>query len=632
MTGLQILVYENQQLVHTTKCSGVVELGRQSEGEEGPYMSRQEGNRWRVVIAPLDDKRVSRRFLSVEPLWTGNVRITNLSRSPIRFFDGRELDPGATREMMMPVFLTVADKKIGIQPVDATLAALPLETPTEVERPRAASFRLQDGNQLAPLQTLSGAMVPPGASMVSGRARLAPLGGSTDLHDETMIGWLQAAMDVLQSAASSSEFFDKAAAALVDLVGLDLGQVLLLKSGKWHLQSFKASPKIHLADERQASRHILGRLVAEKRTFWQVPTATPQGSLVGVDAVVAAPILDKSGEVIGALYGDRHVRGFSASSGAPLTKQEALLVELLAGGVATGMARMEREQAESQRQKKFMLYERELQIGRNIQIGFLPEVLPQPPGWEVVAHFQPAREVAGDFYDCFSLAANRVVLVMADVCDKGVGAALFMALFRSLIRAFCVQSPLRPFMGITNDHTDQLLPTILPSNRFRAGLLGDVVTLLTVEHTNKYVTSNHASACMFVTLFIGVLDTTTGELSYVNAGHDSPTIIGPNGIKTRLEPTGPVVGLMPDASFELKKTSLERGDILLMHTDGVTDARDPKGKSFSEKRFLSLLEGTPTAAALVERLSSELRSFIGDADQFDDITLLAARWVPEAPK
>src|SRR5262249_48841201 len=180
------------------------------------------------------------------------------------------------------------------------------------------------------------------------------------------------------------------------------------------------------------SRHVLSRVLAEKRTFWQVPTdAAPQGSLRGINAVVAAPILDKSGGVIGALYGDRQARDLRAGR-APITKPEAMLVELLARGGA-GAARIEQEQAELQRQKKFLLYERELQIGRNIQVGFLPETLPQLAGWEVVAHFQPARDVGGDFYDVFPLSANHLTLVVADVCDKGVGAALFMALFRSLI-------------------------------------------------------------------------------------------------------------------------------------------------------------------------------------------------------
>jgi serine phosphatase RsbU (regulator of sigma subunit) len=160
--------------------------------------------------------------------------------------------------------------------------------------------------------------------------------------------------------------------------------------------------------------------------------------------------------------------------------------------------------------------------------------------------------------------------------------------------------------------------------------MADLMALLCVEQTNRYVASNHQNAFMFATLFLGVLDTATGSLSYVNAGHEPPTVVGPQGVKTRLAPTGPAVGLNPDASFDLGKIQLERGDILLMHTDGVTDARDPAGKSFSETRFLSMLASPAPAAVLIDRLVAALRSHIASADQFDDITLLAVRWTPEA--
>jgi sigma-B regulation protein RsbU (phosphoserine phosphatase) len=444
-----------------------------------------------------------------------------------------------------------------------------------------------------------------------------------------MIRWLEATMDVLQSAASSSDFFDKTAMVLVDLIGLDTGQVLLLQDGAWRLQARRVADRHRQADEVQASRHMLSRLLAEKRTFWQVPSdAAPQGILRGVTAVVAAPLLDQHGAVIGALYGDRQARGAGAGL-PPLTQLDALLVELLASGVASGVARIEQEQAEVQRQKKLLLYERELQIGRTIQTGFLPETLPQPAGWEIVAHCQPARDTGGDFYDVFWVA-DRLVLVAADVCDKGVGAALFMALSRSLIRAFCRETPWIVLMGAAAAESSAPSPAALPASHRRAGLFGDLIALLAVELTNRYVTTNHASACMFVTLFLGILDPATGELTYVNAGHDSPTIVGPAGIRTRLEPTGPVVGLMAEATYDLGKTRLEPGETLLMHTDGVTDARDPAGKSFSEKRLLAILgEGLPSAAALVARLVAELRTHVGGADQFDDITLLGVRRQPK---
>jgi sigma-B regulation protein RsbU (phosphoserine phosphatase) len=630
MPGLSIQVYEGEQLVHSAECPGTVEMGRQAENEGGPYLLRQEGNRWRLVIARLEEVLVSRRCLSAEPLGAGRVRITNLGRVSLVLPDGNPLDPGASRELSMPAFLNVGDKRIGMR--SAAAAPPPPATPPQpAPRQEAAgqpAFRLLEEEPGTPLQTLAQATLPPGSGGWMRRPRLVSPIAPGEPNNETIIRWLQASMDVLQSAGNSSDFFEKAATALVDLVGLDTGQILLLQDGAWRLQAQRVADRSRQAEERQASRHVLSRLLAEKRTFWQVPADGGRpGSLVGVSAVVAAPILNRSGAVIGALYGDRQARDFSAGL-PPITQLEALLVELLACGVAAGVARIEQEQAELQRQKKLLLYERELQIGRSIQVAFLPETLPQLAGWEVVPHFQPAREVAGDFYDVFPLA-DRLVLVMADVCDKGLGAALFMALFRSLIRAFCRETALMVLMGAAAGEFSYRPGAILPTSQRRAALFGDLIALLTVELTNKYVTTNHASACMFATLFLGVLDTTTGELTHVNAGHDPPTVIGPHGIRTRLEPTGPVVGLAPEATYDLGKTRLEPGEMLLMHTDGVTDARSPAGQAFSEKRLLSILEDRPpSAGALIERLVSELRSHVGGGDQFDDITLLAVRREP----
>src|SRR6478609_184329 len=119
MPGLTIQVYEGQQLVHSVECPGAVEMGRQAENEGGPYLLRQEGSRWRLVIARLEEVLVSRRCLVAEALPAGRVRVTNLGRMPLGFADGSPLNPGASREVAVPVFLSVGDKRIGIQSADA---------------------------------------------------------------------------------------------------------------------------------------------------------------------------------------------------------------------------------------------------------------------------------------------------------------------------------------------------------------------------------------------------------------------------------------------------------------------------------------------------------------------------------
>ena len=154
--------------------------------------------------------------------------------------------------------------------------------------------------------------------------------------------------------------------------------------------------------------------------------------------------------------------------------------------------------------------ESELEIARRIQTSFLPAEIPQLPGWEIAARFQPAREVAGDFYDLFPLVQNRRLgLVIGDVCDKGVGAALFMALFRTLIRAFAQQHyTLRWMDALGEDSPVRRTSTgrpVLPST-------GTSALKNAIELTNNYIANTHSSAHMFATVFVGVLDPSSGLL------------------------------------------------------------------------------------------------------------------------
>ncbi len=162
---------------------------------------------------------------------------------------------------------------------------------------------------------------------------------------KALASWLRAAMDVLQSAAGSADFFERAARAVVELVHLDSGRVLLLKQDEWQPHAMHSAPRVVRDTAGPASSHVLNRLRQEKRTFWEVQSPSlPAASLREVDAVVAAPILDRNGTVIGALYGDRR-QGSGPASAGPITELEAMLVELLASGVAAGLARLEQEQA-----------------------------------------------------------------------------------------------------------------------------------------------------------------------------------------------------------------------------------------------------------------------------------------------
>lgn len=265
-------------------------------------------------------------------------------------------------------------------------------------------------------------------------------------------------------------------------------------------------------------------------------------------------------------------------------------------------ASLEKKRLRDQEQLYLRGLERELEIGRRIQASFLPDELPQPPGWEIAARFEPAREVAGDFYDAFPLSNDgKIGLVVADVCDKGVGAALFMTLFRTLIRA-------------------------LASENFKTQ--SDCATELkhTIEQTNNYIATVHSRANMFATIFFAVLDPATGALKYVNAGHEPPLILNTQGVKATLDRTGMVAGLIEQLAWGVQETGLDAGDTLFAFTDGIADAENARGESFTRERLQTLLPGADKSAGeFLARIEANVRAHIASANQFDDITMLAVR-------
>jgi sigma-B regulation protein RsbU (phosphoserine phosphatase) len=255
--------------------------------------------------------------------------------------------------------------------------------------------------------------------------------------------------------------------------------------------------------------------------------------------------------------------------------------------------------------------ERELEIGREIQADFLPKEILQPEGWEIAAFFEAAREVAGDFYDVFQISEEKIGLILGDVVDKGVGAALYMALFRSLLRAtFCPAFFANSFWDHNNSENDHVK------------LLNKAVSL-----TNEYICCIHHSAA-YATLFFGLLDLPSGGLDYVDAGHEPPLILNQGQVRLTLEPSGPGVGIFEEATFEVKSVQLQKGDILLIYSDGVTDVQNGKGELFGEESLMDLLVlKASSPESLLDHIVSNVRDFIGETPQYDDITLLAVRKV-----
>ncbi|MFE9794221.1 PP2C family protein-serine/threonine phosphatase [Streptomyces goshikiensis] len=270
---------------------------------------------------------------------------------------------------------------------------------------------------------------------------------------------------------------------------------------------------------------------------------------------------------------------------------------------------------EADARAELMGYEKELEIGREIQAGFLPESLPVPEGWEIDVRFRPARQVAGDFYDVFEISrGRRLAVVVADVCDKGVGAALFMALIRSLLRHTAENSGLQHLMAAGRAGGGRRTPVV-----------GATPLLNAVTATNGYLTRNHLRQGYFATLFFGVLDPVTGSLVYINGGHNPPLLLRADGSDpVPLDVTGPAVGVLPDCVYTLGYAQLDPGDTLFVFTDGVPEARCPGGSFLGDERMLDLLAGPPVSGKdVVDRIDLAVREHTGTAEQHDDVTMLA---------
>ncbi|MDB9504867.1 SpoIIE family protein phosphatase [Spirulina major CS-329] len=280
----------------------------------------------------------------------------------------------------------------------------------------------------------------------------------------------------------------------------------------------------------------------------------------------------------------------------------------------------------------------DLEKGRQIQINFLPAIIPHVPGWEIAAHFQPADQMAGDFYDIFELPQGQVGLVIADVCDKGVGAALFMGLFRSLMRIFSGQTVLAGLsVQSLEEHQmlaeqyggDAIAPPTDASHPMRLDAQ-HMLALRAIRLTNDYIAINHGDLGMFATLFFGVLNPKTGELTYVNAGHEPLMVLTAAGtVREELRASGPALGVMPKIPFRMRRTVLAAGEILLGYTDGVTDARATDERFFTKPELLKHLAPSITSAqTLLNNIMAAVRNHTGVAKQFDDVTLLAVRRLP----
>jgi serine phosphatase RsbU (regulator of sigma subunit) len=238
--------------------------------------------------------------------------------------------------------------------------------------------------------------------------------------------------------------------------------------------------------------------------------------------------------------------------------------------------------------------ERELQVARQVQSSLLPKDVPHLSGWDFAATWLPAREVAGDYYDFFTRPDGSLDLIIADVSDKGMAAALFMANSRSIVRA-----------------------AMANANTLAEGIAG----------ANRLIYADSASG-MFLTLFYARIDPLSGSLTFVNAGHNAPLHYSRGQIEpVELKRTGMALGVEEGLTYFEKTTALQKGDVIILYTDGLTDAINESQQAFDLEnvlRVVSSVRNTP-AQHILNTIVAAVDHFTGSAAPFDDITMIVAR-------
>jgi sigma-B regulation protein RsbU (phosphoserine phosphatase) len=312
-------------------------------------------------------------------------------------------------------------------------------------------------------------------------------------------------------------------------------------------------------------------------------TSDPQYS---TKSLLCVPLMAK-GEVIGVININNKLSGYR------FTREDLDLVTTLAAGASLSIenARLHQELTQRERMK------RELEIARKIQESFLPWKMPHIEGFEISAMSVPAEEVGGDYYDFVPVDEGHWGIAIGDVSGKGVPAAIYMAMARSVLRAQAV--------GVLS--------------------AGDVLS--NVNRTLSQDMSGTTPA-MFLTAFYIVLDTSHGRVAYANAGHGPPILYRRReGRSTKFGDSGMVMGVMEDFRYHEGELTLEEGDVILLYTDGSTEARNRKGDMFGFSRLCRLLEECPSCSAqeVRDHIHRGILGFTEGSPQYDDLTLMVIK-------
>ncbi len=329
-------------------------------------------------------------------------------------------------------------------------------------------------------------------------------------------------------------------------------------------------------------------LQSKDEAYFSLPGVPPpwNHSITYSGPIILCPIKDvESGQPIGEIFVE--LQTLAVPWDVASVRRQIPAVQSLAAQVASAMQQMRVYSRSLAIQKTLQ----ELSLAHSIQASFLPESIPTLAGWQLTAALEPARQIAGDFYDFIHLPEGKLGILIADVADKGLGSALYMALSSTLIRTFAAEY---------HNNPGQVLKTV-----------------------NQNILQN-ARANLFVTVFFAVLDPISGLLCYANAGHNPPYLLGrENGIKT-LNITGMPLGIDEENDWSQNEVVISPGELLLLYTDGLTDAQNITGEFIDRNVILSTLQQNlgKTVQEIQQSILDKIHRFVGDAPPFDDLTLV----------
>ena len=401
------------------------------------------------------------------------------------------------------------------------------------------------------------------------------------------------AFSVLTRAASemlSHRPLDETLEVIMDMVfealSPDRGTVMLLEGDPPELRArVVREGRGGSAKQIQISRTITNAVVSGQQSVMTNDAQQDERfssresiQIQGITSALCVPLWNNK-EVIGLVYVD--------SLGAPgsFDKDDLRLLTLLANLAAVKIENV-RLFVEDQQRKQL---QRELETAAQIQRRLLPTGAPPFPGYEITGHSLPCREVGGDYYDFLPRGDGKLALTIGDVSGKGMGAALLMATLQASFRAHA--------------SLDLTMPEI-------------------VSRLNRAVVAN-AMSNNFITFFLGELDAASGRFVYTNAGHNPPILLRTDGEVVRLRTGGMILGVLPDAEFASDEVTVTVGDVLVTFSDGITESQNKAEEEFGEERLIDTIRKhhAESAERIREAIHEAVDDFVGDAPQFDDVTL-----------